>query len=58
MGFPYTFPFVFEGLTMVTGSDTGTGTDALKTFIQKAGSDIKLRGQQGQVYIPHKEVGL
>jgi hypothetical protein len=39
-------------------SDEGSGADGLKMISGKAGADMKLRSQPGQVGLPHKEVHL
>ena len=39
-------------------SDEGSGADGLKMISGKAGADMRLRGQPGQVGLPHKEVNL
>lgn len=45
-------------LKSLFGQDEGSGIDSIKILTGKAGHDLRLHSQRGQVGIPHKEVRL
>lgn len=58
MAFPYTFPFFFSGVTFIAAADAAAGRDGVKLLNRWGGTELKLRGQPGQIALPHKEVSL